>query len=151
VKRALWSCAACLSLACYAYVPTSLDAVPAGTAVRAVLSTEAQLVLRDSLGLRQQTVQGTLAERDGDRVLLAIRAEGGDWRAGSHALYQRVALAPRDVLQVEVKRLRRGRTVGLLVGIAAAATVVAIEAVARGNPGTPEPPGGGPPERLVGW
>jgi len=151
VRSVLYAVAAALSPGCYTYVPATLDAVPAGTAVRAVLSTEAQLVLRDSLGLRQQTVQGTLADRDGDRVLLAIRADGGDWRAGSHALYQRVALFPRDVLQVEVKRLHRGRTVGLLVGIAATATVVAIEAVVRGNPGTPEPPGGGPPERLVGW
>ena len=58
-----------LVLACYRYVPASLDVVPSGSAVRATLSTESQLALRDSLGLRRQTVQGTLVERDGDRLL----------------------------------------------------------------------------------
>ena len=147
MKRILWSCvAASLSLACYRYVPTSLDAVPSGTPVRALLSTEAQLALRDTLGLRQQTVRATLVDREGERVWLAVRSDEGEWRDGSHALYQRVAVAPRDVLQVEVKRFQKGRTAALLAALTAVATFTVIEAVRHGNPGTSGSGGGGPPE-----
>jgi hypothetical protein len=146
VNAALWVGAAGLSVACYSYVPVSLDAVPAGTGVRAVLSTEAQLALRDSVGLRSQAVQGTLVDRSEDRLLLAIRADAGVWRAGSPALYQRVAVASRDVLRVEVKQFHRARTVGLVAALTTAAAVLTIEALRKGNPGTPSPPGGGPPE-----
>jgi len=131
VRIALGSCAIALVLACYRYVPASLDVVPSGSAVRATLSTEAQLALRDSLGLRRQTVQGTLVERDGDRLLLAVRTDAAEWRAGAPALYQRIAVTPRDVLQVEVKRLQRGRTAGLLAVLAAAATISVIELIRR--------------------
>lgn len=144
--HALCLCAVALSLGCYAFVPATLDAVPAGASVRALLSTEAQLALRDSVGLRQQTVQATLVDRGEDRVLLAVRAEDDAWRVGSRALYQRVTLAPRDVLQVEMKRLDRGRTAGLLGALAVVATVGVIQAFRKGNPGTPGPPGGGPPD-----
>jgi len=146
VRIALGACAIVLVLACYRYVPASLDVVPSGSAVRATLSTEAQLALRDSLGLQRQTVQGTLVERDGDRLLLAVRTDAAEWRAGAPALYHRIAVTPRDVLQVEVKRLQRGRTAGLLAALAAAATISVIELIRRGNPGTPSSGGGGPPE-----
>ena len=149
--QALSLSAAALSLGCYTYVPATLDALPLGASVRALLTTETQLALRDSLGLDQQAVQGTLVNRDANRVLLAIRSDDGTSRAGSHALYQRITVAPRDVLQLEVKQFHRARTIGLLAAVTTAATIVAIQAIGKGNPGTPEPPGGGPPERLVGW
>ena len=146
MRIALGSCAIVLVLACYRYVPASLDVVPSGSAVRATLSTEAQLALRDSLGLQRPTVQGTLVERDGDHLLLAVRTDAAEWRPGAPALYQRIAVTPRDVLEVEVKRLQRGRTAGLLAVLAAAATISVIELIRRGNPGTPSSGGGGPPE-----
>ena len=146
MRVALGSSAIALVVACYRYVPASLAVVPSGSAVRATLSTEAQLALRDSLGLGRQTVQGTLVERDGDRLLLAVRTDAAGWRAGAPALYQRIAVTPRDVLQVEVKRLQRGRTAGLFAVLAAAATISVIELTRRGNPGTPPGGGGGPPE-----
>ena len=146
MRIALRSCAIALVLACYRYVPASLDVVPSGSAVRATLSTEAQLALRDSLGLRRPTVQGTLVQRDGDRLLLAVRTDAAEWRPGAPALYQRIAVTPRDVLEVEVKRLQRGRTAGLLAVLAAAATISVIELIRRGNPGTQSSGGGGPPE-----
>jgi hypothetical protein len=114
--------------------------------VRALISTEAQLALRDSLGLMRQTVQGTLVNREGDRVLLAVRSDDGERRAQPRALYQRVALAQGDILQVGVKRLQKGRTAGLIATLAAAATVLTIQAIKHGSPGRPTPPGGGPPE-----
>lgn len=146
MTRVLRCSAAALSLACYGYVPASLDEVAPGTPVRAVLSTEAQRALPESLGLRRRAVQGTLVDRNGDRLLLDVRSDEGQWRGTSRPLYQRVVVAPRDVLQVEVRRLQRGRTYGLLATLTAAATVVTLEAIRRGNPGTPGSSGGGPPE-----
>jgi hypothetical protein len=145
-RTGLCTCAALAALGCYTYAPSALEAVPVGTGVRALLSTEAQLALRDSVGMRQQTVHGTLLQRDGDRFLLALRAGDREWAVGSHALYQRVALTSRDVLQVEVRRFQRARTTALLLGIAAAATIVTIKVLRKGNPGMAGPPGGGPPE-----
>ncbi len=126
--------------------PSSLELVPAGTPVRALLSTEAQVALRDSLGLLQQRVRGTLVDRKGDRLLLAVQSDKSELRTGSPALYQRIGLAQRDVLQLEVKRMARGRTAGLVGLLAAAATLVVVEAIRHGNPGTPQGGGGGPPE-----
>jgi hypothetical protein len=146
VRAALGAGAIALLLGCYRYEPATLAIVPSGSAVRATLSSEAQLALRDSLGLRRQTVQGTLVERAADRWLLAVRTDAADWRPGAPPLYQRIAVASRDVLAVEVRRLRRGRTAGLLAAVAAAVTIGVVEVIRRGNPGTPQTGGGGPPE-----
>ena len=86
MRPPFWACAAGLSLACYRYVPARLETVAPGNAMRALISTEAQLALRDSLGLRQQWIHATLVDQSGDRVLLAVRSDVGEGRGHSHAL-----------------------------------------------------------------
>ncbi|HEV8305970.1 MAG TPA: hypothetical protein VGQ25_13465 [Gemmatimonadales bacterium] len=140
-----------LSLGCYTYAPVTLDAVPVGAQVRALLSTEAELALRDSLGVELRPLHGTLVDREEGRVLLSVRAGVGSRELGSQLLYQRVGVAPQDVLRVDVRRLQRGKTVAFALAIAGAATIVAIKAVAILRPGSRDNGGGGPPEQLLGW
>jgi hypothetical protein len=131
---------------CYRYVPTSIEAVPVGARVRALISTETQLVLRDSLGLDLRGLNGTLVGRDDHRVLLQVRTALGSSAFGAKPLYQRIAVSPQNVLRVDVRRVHGLKTGALVAALVAATTVLTIQAIKRGNPGTPGPPGGGPPE-----
>lgn len=150
--RALPACVAVLlSCACYTYAPTTLDAVPVGTEVQALLSTEAEGVLHDSLGLTLRPLHGTLVDRQEGRVLFAVRTASGSPAFGSQPLYQRIAVTPQDVLRVDVRRLHRGKTGALVVTVALAATLVTLGALGKLNPGSSDGGGGGPPEQLRNW
>jgi hypothetical protein len=137
---------AAFSLGCYTYVPATLDAVPVGTEVRALLSTEKELALRDSLGVELHPLHGTLVERQDGRLLLSVRTGIGSRELGSQPLYQRVGVTPQDVLRVDVRRLQRTKTVAFAFTLAGAGTLLAIATVAILRPGSPGGGGGGPPE-----
>ena len=137
---------AALSLGCYTYVPASLDVVPVGAEVRALLSTDAELALRDSLGVPLHPLRGTLVDRQDGRLLLSVRAGIGSRGLGSQPLYQRIGVTPQDVLRVEVRRLQRTRTMAFAVAVAGVATLVTLGALGKLNPGGSNSGGGGPPE-----
>jgi hypothetical protein len=145
VRAALGAAGAALTLGCYSYVPASLDVVPVGAEVRALLSTDAELALRDSLGVELRPLHGTLIDRQNDRLLLSVRAGVGSRALGSQPLYQRIGVTPRDVLRVDIRRLQRSKTVAVALAIAGAAAFLAIEGIKVLRPGSPGG-GGGPPE-----
>ena len=134
-----------LTLGCYAYVPARLDVVPVGAEVRALLSTDAELALRDSLGVELRPLHGTLVDRQNDRLLLSVRTGVGARALGSQPLYQRIGVTPRDVVRVDIRRLQRSKTVAVALAIAGAAAFLAIEGIKVLRPGSPGG-GGGPPE-----
>jgi hypothetical protein len=146
VRARLGVAAAALGLGCYRYAPATLETVPLGTEVRALVSTERELALRDSLGLSVHPLHGTLVEREAGRVLLAVRTAVGSPAFGSQPLYQHVGLTPQDVLRVDVRRLQRGKTTALALAVASAATLVTLGLLGKLNPGSPGAGGGGPPE-----
>ena len=148
-----WLClaAAALSLGCYTYVPATMDVVPVGARVRALLSSEAEVALHDSLGLDLRSLSGTLVERRDTRLLFQVRTASGSPAFGSQPLYQRIAVSPQDVLRVDVRRLHGVRTGVLAAAIAGAAVIAAIEVFGLLKAGTPEQPPGGPPEQVRGW
>jgi hypothetical protein len=148
---ALCLSAAALSLGCYTYAPTTLEAVPVGTEVQALLSTEAEGVLHDSLGLTLRPLRGTMVDREPGRVLFAVRTGSGSPAFGSQPMYQRIGVAPQDILRVDVRRLHRGKTGALMVTAALVATLVTLGALGKLNPGGPDGGGGGPAEQVVGW
>ena len=150
-KGVLGIAAAALSVGCYTYTPITLDAVPVGSEVRALLSTEREVALRDSLGVALHPLEGTLVDREDGRLLLSVRVGVGSRELGSQLLYQRVGITPQDVLRVDVRRLQRTKTVAFAVGIASAATLVTLAALGKLNPGSSDGGGGGPPEQLRGW
>lgn len=146
LRAALGAASAALTLSCYTYVPATVDVVPVGAQVRAMLSTEAELALRDSLGVELRPLHGTLIDRQADRLLLSVRAGVGSQQLGSQPLYQRVGVTPQDVLRVDIRRLQRSKTVAFALAVAGAAAFLAIEAINVLRPGSPGGGGGGPPE-----
>jgi hypothetical protein len=151
LRTALAFAGAVFFLGCYTYAPATLDAVPVGAEVRALLSTEAEVALRDSLGLDLHPLHGTLVDREEGRLLLSVRTGVGSRELGSQVLYQRVAVAPQSVLRVDVRRLQRSKTVAFVIGVASAATLVTLAALGKLNPGGSDGGGGGPPEQLRNW
>jgi len=135
-----------LSLGCYTYVPATLEVVPVGTEVRALLSTEKEVALRDSLGVDLHPLHGTLVDRQGARLLLSVRTAIGSRELGSQPLYQRVGVTPQDVLRVDVRRLNRTKTAAFALAVAGAGALLAVATVAILRPGSPGGGGGGPPE-----
>jgi hypothetical protein len=145
LRAALGAAGAAFTLGCYSYVPATLDVVPVGAEVRALLSTDAELALRDSLGVELRPLHGTLIDRQNDRLLLSVRAGVGSRALGSHPLYQRIGVTPRDVVRVDIRRLQRSKTAAVALAIAGAAAFLAIEGIKVLRPGSPGG-GGGPPE-----
>lgn len=150
-RAALGAMAAALSLGCYSYVPSTMNAVPVGARVRALLSTEAEVALHDSLGLELRSLNGTLVERQDSRLLFQVRTASGAAAFGSRPLNQRIAVSEQDVLRVDVRRMSRLKTGALIAALVGAAAVVAIEGFGLLKPGTPQPPPTGPPEQVRGW
>jgi len=153
VRRTCLAGVAALSLGCYTYSPTTLDAVPVGTRVRALMSTEAELRLRDSLHVDMRSLDGTLVDREEGRLTFEVQTAVGSATFGGQALYQRIALAPQDVLRVDTRRLHPARTAGLALAVAGLGAFIAVETFRLLRPGSPDNGGGGPPEHLApsGW
>jgi len=150
-RTTLCVAAAALSLGCYTYVPTTMDVVPVGARVHALLSSEAEAALHDSLGLDLRALSGTLVERQDTRLLFQVRTASGAPTFGSQPLYQRIAVSPQDVLRVDVRRVSGFKTAALVTAFAGAAVVVAVEVFGFLRPGSPEQPPTGPPEQVRGW
>ena len=142
---------AAASLGCYSYVPATLNTVPLAAGVRALLSTEAQLRLKDSLGLDLRELRGTVVERAEGHVMVQVRTGTGSAELGSQALYERITVSPSDVLRVDRRRISMVRTGLIVAAVAGVATVAVLEAFGGGKPGTPAQPPGGGSERLAGW
>jgi len=144
LRAALGATSAALTLGCYAYVPATLDVVPVGAEVRALLSTDAELALRDSLGVELRPLHGTLVDRQNDRLLLSVRTGVGSRALGWQPLYQRIGVTPRDVVRVDIRRLQRSKTVAVALAIAGAAAFLAVEGIKVLRPGSPGGGGGAP-------
>lgn len=132
------------SLGCYTYTPATLDAVPTGEKVRALLSSEAEAELRSRVGMASGLVEGELLEKNEDSVLLSVRAAERSRTPGTQSLYQRIDVARPDVLRVDVRQLDVPRTVVVAGGLTGAAVVALVLAIGEGKAGRPEPPNGGP-------
>jgi len=139
------------AVGCYTYVPATIEAVPVGGRVRALMSTETEVRLRDSLGLELGALRGTLVERDSSRLLIQVPMATGARAFGAHTLYQRIAVSPQDVLRVDVRRMNGLRTGVLAALLAGAAAIVLVQGFGLLRPGTPEPPTGGPPDLWRRW
>lgn len=131
--------------ACHTYVPATLESVPEGAAVRALLSTEAQTRLHQRSGMDLRELHGTLIRKASDRLLFEVRVpEAADAYTG-RPLYQRLDVTPADVLRLDRRQVDGVRT-GLMIGAAAgAAALLTVLALGDQNPGDP-PNGATPPE-----
>ncbi len=136
------------SLGCYRYVPTTLELVPPGSEVRALLSTEGQVAMLNGVGMDARSILGTLEAHEGETVRFAVVAPFAISRPGAPPELVRFDLSPRDVLRIEVKHLDRQKTTFLAGALLATTGAIAIMiAKGVGTGGSPPGPGGIPPAR----
>lgn len=144
---------AVLQLACYRYIPATVDAVPGQASVRVLLSPAAQEQLRTAYGITTSgpTLNGKLVGQVGDSVALYLPSVPVGTGPGTRPLYQQVDLARGDVLRVDIRRVDAFRTgvLGALaagvVGITAYYAIIGDQTVV-----TPAPPPG-PAEGRRHW
>ena len=133
-----------LLAACYTYARTEPAAIPAGTSVRARVSSAAAERLAALLGTTEtRLITGTLIDNGPDTMIVEVpvvmRAEVG---SSVRALHQRVSISRGELLEIETRQLDRFRT-GAVAGSAAVIVGAVVIKAIRGDPGTDRPPGGG--------
>jgi hypothetical protein len=124
---------------CYSHVPVALESVPAGARVRArVSATEAER-LEGVLGGERRTVGGVYRGREGAGLLLELPAVTGPT---GQRLTQRVSVSGDQVVEIELRRLDRARTYGLVAALTAVGSALAISqfAAARDPESSADPP-----------
>ncbi|HWP36042.1 MAG TPA: hypothetical protein VNL18_00670 [Gemmatimonadales bacterium] len=132
---------------CYRYEPVTLDAVPQGATIRAVLSPAASAALMERQGISSgRHLEGTVLEDHGATLSLWVASVPASREFGSGVLYQQVDVLKSDVLRVDLRELDRGKTTFLAVGGAAAVAVVARAALSGGTGESNSGGGGVPPE-----
>jgi hypothetical protein len=126
---------------CYTYRPTELGTVPSGTAVRARVTASEAARLAPVLRRHDRVLSGRIVEHGPDGVLLDVGSVVATEGLSPTRLNQRITLTSAQVQEVEIRRLDRLRTAGLIAGgIAAAAMLVSA---AFGPESGPSASGGG--------
>jgi hypothetical protein len=133
----LCGCTALLAGGCYQYQVVSLESLRPGMDIRAMLSEEASLGLREALGEVRLDLQGEVLEVQNRSVLLAVPEFRTGVGFGNPSFHQRVRLGPGEMLRVELRTLNRGRTWSLVGAVGVGLGFLIYEAVARGWVGGP--------------
>jgi hypothetical protein len=113
---------------CYSYVPSTLDAVEPGHAVRIRLTAAETERLAELRLSDERNMEGVVVRRTGDELLVETHVGRLDARAGTRPLTQRINVPIAEIQDVEFRRrdnLKTGAAIGALsvavgVGIAAA-------------------------------
>ena len=138
-------------LACYTYGPATLETVPDGAHVRALITPEAERALLATFGVQQgRILSGSLEGREGDQLALLVPSVPFGTGPGSRPLYQQVTLPAADVLRVDVRRVDPLRTGVVVAAAGAAAVLLAWESLGGGIFGGGRPDDG-PAESVRGW
>jgi hypothetical protein len=143
-RRARWL-ALPLVAGCYTYAPIREVSVAPGTDVRAHVTVEASARVAPLLGVTEaRDLTGTVVSNDNGSLVIEVPTivQSGVNRA-TQSLFQRVAVAPADVLELQTRRLNSVRT-GLGVAAVAALAGVVIAHQFTKSGGSESPPGGDP-------
>ncbi|HEX9581820.1 MAG TPA: hypothetical protein VF970_12010 [Gemmatimonadales bacterium] len=131
------------SSGCYRFEPVTLDAVPQGSTIRAVLSPAASERLRERHRVQNGgALSGTLLAANAQDLSLWVASVPLSPEFGAKTLYQQVDIAKADVWRVDLRRLDAGKTGFALVGGAAALVIVGRSTLLGGTRGAQDPGGG---------
>src|SRR5919202_4732287 len=131
---------------CYTYAPIDPGAVAPGTSIRVRVSGAGADRLEPLLGTSgARVLSGVFVDSRADTMIVqvpsVVAAEVG---SSLQPLYQRVSIPRGDVLELETRRLNRGRTAAL-AGAAAVTITAAVVSAVRSDRGKEQLPGGGGP------
>lgn len=125
---------------CHHYLPSSLDELQAGQAVRLRLTAEEAARYGDLRLQDPRLLAGRVVDQSPSGLMLDATVGVNDAATGQRALTQRLTVPLSEVLDVELRALDTTRT-GFLVG-GSAVLVGVIIARATGAFGSTRPPGG---------
>lgn len=137
---------------CYTYARTPEPVTP-HVEVALLMSTEAQLRLRERLGLDVRELHGRVVDVSPDSLMVEVPSTSpfvgvGGGSGGGDQLYQRVDLARSDVLETRTRVPSPVRTAALLAGVGAGtAVILATQVFTTQNPGQIEVTPTGPDDR----
>jgi len=134
---------------CFSYIPIEPGEVEPGVSVRARVSPAASARIAPLLGATDaRKLDGTVITRSADTMIVEVPTVVTDNREFGRTPNQRVTIAPSDLVALEIRKLDRVRTMGLIGG---AAFIVggAIIRTLNGEPGKEPLPGGGGTDNIV--
>ena len=128
---------------CYTYAPVQASSLRPGMGVRARVSATAAEQIAPLLGASDARVlTGKLVDNSSAAMIVEVPtmvpANAG---TSAQSLYQRISIAPGQLVELESRQLDRKRTT-LVVGTAVVVGASAAIAVLKGGPGLDHPPGG---------
>ena len=129
---------------CYSYTTVPVESAPIGADVRARISAAEGERLSEVLGSEDRTLEGQLVDRQDGGILMTVATAPVVSGVSVERGRQRVAVPREGLLALEVRRLDRPKTIGVIAVAAAAATYVALSqfgterAQNGGNRGNPE-------------
>lgn len=129
---------------CYSYTAVPVESAPIGADVRARISAAEGERLSEVLGSEDRTLEGQLVERQDGGILMTVATVPVVSGVSVERGRQRVVVPRGGLLALEVRRLDRPKTIGVIAIAAAAATYVAVSqfgterAQNGGNRGNPE-------------
>jgi hypothetical protein len=132
---------------CYSYTVHPAESVVPGMEVRARISAAQAEEWREVLGREDRVLVGELVEATPDRFLLEVPGATAAQGTAMRRLNQRLSLPMREVIELEVRRLDRWRTAGIVaLGVGVAGFLVA-QAFGSDDGAPPTGPGKGGVDR----
>ena len=122
---------------CYTYASMPVEQIPPGSDVRARISGAEADSLTQELGREQdRVIVGELTEKRASDVLLSVPSLVHSSTGSNDRVYQRITIPKSSLFEVEVRRLDRWKTVGIMAVAAAILSTIAIKQFGNnGNPG----------------
>ena len=131
--------------ACYTYAPVELNSVTPGTMVRARIAADQIDRVEPLVGRSSRVLDGVLVDAGRDTLLIEVPAATRTTTGGGiQVLNQRLSIPRSGVTEVELKKLSRGRTMGLIAAGTVAIGYIIIDAlnIGPGKEGLPNDGGG---------
>ena len=143
-------CAALLFSGCFSYLPvTEPGQLQPGLSVRARVSPTAASRIGPLLGSSDaRLLDGTLITNSTDTLIVEVPTVMADTREFGRTPNQRVSILRNELLEIEVRRVDRLRTVAVAGTAAIVIGGILIKSL-RGEPGSEPLPGGGGTDAIV--
>jgi hypothetical protein len=134
---------------CFSYIPIEPGEVEPGVDVRARVSAAAGTRIAPLLGATDaRRLDGKLITRGTDTLVVEVPTVVVDTREFGRTPNQRVSIARGELVELEVRKLDRMKTVGIVGGAAVVLGVTLVKAL-KGEPGKDNLPGGGGTDAIV--
>lgn len=149
VRAPILAAASALLAGCFSYIPARPGDVEAGVDVRARVSPDASARIAPLLGATDaRRLDGRLITNGADTIVVEVPTVMLENREFGRTPNQRVSIARSDLVELEVRKLDRARTMGIVGGGAVVLSVALVSAL-KGEPGKEPLPGGGGTDAIV--